>query len=128
MIPILIHATMVDGDWVLSLVKVILGGLLGSGGVWAVMNRRNKGKQRVTLDEPTKVQTERVYTPPTYWQHRALERRVGQVESDLRDVKKERAEDFLKLMNAGEQRQNRLMDKMDEMKTEINQRIDAKLK
>lgn len=127
MIPFLISDTMISGDWVLGLVKVLIGGLVGGGSVWWGVNRKN-GKQKVSLEEPTKVQTERVYSPPTFWQHRSLERRVALVESRQDKAEQESRENFMKLMEAGEQRQNRLMDKMDEMKSELNQRLDARMK
>ena len=126
MIPPFLSETMIPGDWVLSLVKIIIGGLTGGSAVWWITKRNTK--QSVQIEDPSKVQTERVYSPPTFWQHRALERRVGAIETRQDAMDRENRDNFLKLMEAGEARQNRLMDKMDDMKAAINKRIDEKLK
>lgn len=116
---------MISGEWLTTFVVAVIGAF---GGLYAKARRdvRKATESRdVTVKDPVpEVPVKRVYSPPTFFQHRALEERVSRVEADQREMRRENAENFMKLMEAGETRQNRLIDKMDQMARSIHARID----
>jgi hypothetical protein len=118
--------TMGDGNglWV-SAATIGAIGLAVAGIVKAFKVGEAKGKtQDVNLKDPVpEVPIKRVYSPPTFYQHQELVRRVSLIEAEakehrehmdaqLRDIRREQAEQFVKLMNAGEVRKDAIMDHM----------------
>jgi len=125
---------MISGDW---LVAALLALIPVIGGVWIKAKKAGaKEAGEVTLKEPVpEVPVKRVYTPPTFSQHQDVVRRVAQLEADakenrehfeqqLRDIRREQAEQFVKLMQAGEMRKDMIFEKIDSMARGFHARVD----
>ena len=134
----MIAETLISGDWLLASVKVAGAALASAGAAWIVAFR--KGQQSsakdVRIEEPVpEVPVRKVYTPPTFSQHQDLVRRVCLIESEakahreyveaqLRDIRREGSEQFVKLMNAGEVRKDAIMESMNDMVRAFHSRVD----
>jgi hypothetical protein len=66
----------------------------------------------------------RVYTPPSFYQHRQLEARVVRLEMGIEELRKDQAEKFTQLLQAGQERADRLIDKMDDVARAYHSRVD----
>lgn len=130
----------ISGTWVLELVTKIFGGLaVLAGAVWAAYKKGQKApatETTATLKEPVpEIPTRRVYSPPTFYQHQELVRRVSLIEAEakehrehmeeqLRDIRREQSEQFVKLMTAGEARKDQIMENMNSMVRAFHARVD----
>ena len=127
----------ISGDWLIELAKVGIPALFAGGLTWIIAFRKGKAtRQKVTLEEPVPtVPVQRTYTPPTFSQHQDLVRRVKSLEEDakehrehvetqLRDIRREQSEQFVKLMNAGESRKDMIMESMNDMVRNFHARVD----
>jgi hypothetical protein len=128
--------TMISGEWLTTTLKVIIAGLaLILGKYWGQRVAANASRD-VTLKDPVpEIAAKRVYSPPTFSQHQELVRRVASlenetkehreyVEAQLRDIRREQAEQFVKLMNAGETRKDAIMESMNDMVRNFHSRVD----
>jgi hypothetical protein len=118
-----------------SVLTIGAGAIAALGGaVAAVIAAYRKGlKERasMTLEPPVPevpVTMTRKFSPPTFYQHTALEKRVSKVEQSVDDLRREQAHQFQTLLQAGEARADRLLDKLDGVARGIHGRIDAMLK
>lgn len=84
-----------------------------------------KVKAAATLQEPVPdLPVRKVYSPPTFWQHKALEDRVAKLESNFEMLRREQHEGFLSLMTAGENRKDMIFEKIDTMARAFHARVD----
>lgn len=124
--------TLISGNWIIAVIGALFTGaalLLGK------MQGRREASE-TTLKEPVPtVPTSKVYTPPTFSQHQELVRRVvclenetkehrDYVEGQLRDIRRENSEQFVKLMTAGETRKDAIMENMNAMVRGFHARVD----
>jgi hypothetical protein len=71
---------------------------------------------------PTRMR--KVFNPPSWDQHVALERRVGVLETDLKAAEEKAAAQYLSLIEAGHARENSIKEKMDAQTRELHARLD----
>lgn len=126
---------MISGDWITSFAVAVIGAIITGLLAWKKGEAKGRG-DKVTLQEPVpEVPVKRVYAPPTFAQHQELMRRVASLEADakehreyvegqLRDIRREQGEQFVKLMNAGETRKDAIMDSMNDMVRNFHARVD----
>lgn len=150
MIPLIADTTtqaapdsLISGAWLIQIVQVAIAAIGTAGAAWIVALRkgrvegaRDERSKSVTLQEPVpEVPVKRTYTPPTFYQHQELVRRVTALETDakehreyvetqLRDIRREGAEQFVKLMEAGETRKDTIMENMNAMMRSFHARVD----
>jgi hypothetical protein len=125
--------TMIPGEWITGIVVAIIGA------VGSALVAYKKGAAAATLtklaDPVPEVPVRKVYSPPTFYQHQELVRRVSVIEAEakdhrehmetqLRDIRREQAEQFVKLMNAGEVRKDAIMESMNDMVRNFHSRVD----
>lgn len=104
-------------------------GIAAAGIVTAFRKGQASPRQAVTLQEPVpEVPVKRVYSPPTYYQHHALEKRVERVEGAVDQLRRDQAEQYRMLMNAGEERKDKIFEKMDGIARGWHQRMDVLMK
>lgn len=123
---------MISGNWILAMI----GAITTAAAAFFGKAQGRKEAQRTTLESPVpEVPTRKVPTPPTYDAHRALEHRVGRVEEDITRIRDELKEDrrvaamqFQQLMQAGQDRELRLGEKIEGFANAIHRRIDTVLK
>jgi hypothetical protein len=127
--------TMVSGEWITSFVVGVIGAASAALIAWKKGQAQGRG-ENITLKDPVpEVPVRKIYSPPTFAQHQDLERRVTCIERDakehrehmdaqLRDIRREQAEQFVKLMNAGEVRKDAIMDSMNNMVRAFHSRVD----
>ena len=133
-----IAATMIDGEWLLAAAKTVIVALGTGGAAWIVAFKKGQATAgEVSLQDPVpEVPVRKVYTPPSFYQHQDLVRRVAAleheskahreyVEAQLRDIRRENAEQFVKLMNAGETRKDAIMESFREEMNRIYLRINS---
>jgi hypothetical protein len=135
MIPLLAQAAeqdfQVSGKWIIALLVAVIP-LIGA--VWIKAKAAGRGETKISEPVP-EIPTKRVYSPPTFSQHQDLVRRVGMlenetkehreyVEAQLRDIRREQNEQFVKLMNAGETRKDAIMESMNDMVRNFHSRVD----
>lgn len=125
---------MISGDWMVAALIALIPVI---GGVW-IKAKRAGAKQagEVTLKDPLPTMpTQRVYSPPSFSQHMEVVRRVALLESDaretreyvetqLREIRREGAEQFVKLMQAGESRKDDICNKFDTVARGFHDRVD----
>ena len=93
----------------------------------AVRNRMMRIKGGVTLNPPVPevpVTMTRKYSPPTFSQHMDAVRRIDRLEHSVGEIRREAAENYKELMLAGEQRTNRMLDKLDDVARAFHSRVD----
>lgn len=121
--------TMISGEWITSVIVAVIGAI---GGVIVAYKKgqANPNPSRdVNLKDPVpEVPVKRVYTPPTFSQHQDVVRRVSQLESDVREIRKEQAEHFTKLLEVGEERKDKIFEKIDNMARGFHARVDELIK
>lgn len=127
--------TMISGEWITAFVVAVIGAMASGLVAWKKGEAKGRG-DKVTLQDPVpEVPVKRVYSPPTFSQHQDLVRRVTVIEHDakehrehmdaqLRDIRREQSEQFVKLMNAGEVRKDAIMDSMNDMVRNFHSRVD----
>lgn len=125
---------MIPGEWITAFVVSVIGAIAGP----FVAYKKGKSAQVKLPDPMPEMPVRKVYTPPTFSQHQDLVRRVSQletetrqhreyVETQLRDIRREQSEQFVKLMNAGESRKDAIMESMNEMVRGFHERVDLLL-
>lgn len=120
--------TMVSGEWITGLVVAVIGAL---GAAWARTKGKEQGRSEtaVSLSEPVPtVPTRKVFSPPTWDQHRDLKERVERLEKVTMEIRKDLALQYRELLDAGAVRESRIIDKLDGLATSIHIRIDQQLK
>jgi hypothetical protein len=118
-------ATGMDPVSVGTMIGAILIALLGGG----YLGKRAATTQRVRLGEPVpEIPVRRVSTPPTWDQHAGLERRVTVLEAAQMEMRRDLANQFRELLEAGGTREARLGAKLEGIAKEIHRRIDAQFK
>lgn len=139
LLPLILSTTtpppdaMISGDWILKLIGALFtGAALLLGRYWG--RREAAG---VTLESPVpELPVRKVFTPPSFSQHQELVRRVAAleyetkshreyVEAQLRDIRRESSEQFVKLMNAGEVRKDAIMESFREEMNRIYTRLNS---
>lgn len=114
-----------DGGMVSGpMIVAIIGALTTFAGVLLGMRMKNQLELRAKGEEKTNEEAARVYTPPTFYQHRQLEQRVVRLEQGIEDLRKDQAEKFTQLLQAGQERADRLIDKMDDVARAYHARVD----
>lgn len=84
-------------------------------------------RAKVTLQEPVPdvpVTMTRKYSPPTFSQHMDAVRRIDRLEHTVGEIRREAAESYKELMLAGENRTNRMLDKLDDVARAFHARVD----
>ncbi|MEO5713002.1 MAG: hypothetical protein ABIT37_05900 [Luteolibacter sp.] len=134
---------LISGDWLIAIVKAIILALGVGGASWIVAMKKGEAKgksMRMTLGEPVpEIPVRRVYSPPSFSQHMDLVRRVEKVEEiavDLRndfqqamtDIRKDSAKQYVEILTAGHERENRLTDKLDGIAKGFHARVDELVK
>ena len=124
-------AQQLSGDWALALVGKIFGGLalLIGAVLTGLKHGQKKERQRqqgdVTLKSPIPtVPTQKVFGPPTWDQHVALEQRVTRSEAEIKDLREKQSKQLIDLLHAGAERESRIIDKIDSVARAIHARID----
>lgn len=102
--------------------------------VAAVLKAYKAGVQKgaateTTIKDPVpEVPVRKVYSPPTFSQHMEIARRVDALEADQRVLRREMAEGFIKLMQVGEERKDKIMEKIDDVAKGFHSRVDQIVK
>jgi hypothetical protein len=116
---------MVSGNWLIAVMVAIIPVI---GGVW--LKAKEAGKKQaqqdatVTLKDPVpEMPMRKVSTPPSWSDHQALAARVTNIEDDVKAIRKDQSNQFVKLLESGTERENRLRDHMDSMFSGVYERI-----
>ena len=132
MTDFMIAETMISGEWITAFVVAVVGAV----GASLAAYKKGQASPKMKIDEPVpEIPVRKVYTPPTFSQHQDLVRRVTMIEADakahreyveaqLRDIRREGGEQFVKLMTAGEQRKDAIMESMNDMVRAFHSRVD----
>jgi hypothetical protein len=119
---------MISGNWIIAVIGAIAAGVAA---VLGKMQGRKEGmnSRDVTLQAPVpEVPVKKVYSPPTFSQHMEIVRRVDALEADQKILRREMAESFLKLMQVGEERKDKIMEKIDDVAKGFHSRVDQIVK
>jgi hypothetical protein len=106
------------------------GAVTALGGAVVLIVKALKAKMqraKVTLQEPVPevpVTMTRKYNPPTFSQHMDAVRRIDRLEHCVDEIRREAAKNYTELMNAGEARTNRMLDKLDDVARAFHSRVD----
>lgn len=137
---------LISGAWLIAIVKVAIIALGTAGAAWIVALRKGerqgveKERSKVTLQDPVpEVPVKKVYSPPSFYQHMDLVRRVEKVEQktdELADaltatateIRKQASENFVEILRAGHERENRLAEKLDGIARGFHGRVDELMK
>ena len=114
---------MISGNWLIGAAVALIPIL---GGVWVRAKKAGlrAATNNITLQAPVPtVPISKVYTPPTYWQHMEVVRRVDKLETGQEEIRKEMGEQFRKLIEVGEERKDKLMDKIDASAKGFHERV-----
>jgi adenine-specific DNA methylase len=118
---------MISGDWV---VTAAVGLIPVLSGVWIKAKRAGlrEATNNITLQAPVPtVPISKVYSPPTFSQHMEVVRRVEKLETSheelSRELRREMGESFRRLMEVGEERKDKLMDKIDASAKGFHERV-----
>lgn len=118
--------TMVSGEWITAFVVAVIGAI---GGVWVAYRKGQASATSTRLEAPVPtITTKREYSPPTYFQHHALDLRVGKLETCVDQMRRDNEHQFKTLLVAGEERMMRMMDKLDGVATGFHRRVDQLMK
>jgi len=128
--------TQIPGEWITSLIVAVI---TAAGGVMVAYKKgqANPNVSRdVNLKEPIpEMPVKRIFTPPTFSQHQDVVRRVAALEMEaketrehfegqLRQIRNEQHEQFVKLMEAGEARKDMIFEKIESMARGFHHRVD----
>ena len=128
--------TLISGEWITSL---IVAAITAVGGVFVAYKKGqanpNPGRDVNLKDPVPEVPIKRIYTPPTFSQHQDVVRRVAALELEaketrehfegqLRQIRNEQHEQFIKLMEAGESRKDMIFEKIESMARGFHHRVD----
>ena len=120
--------TLIPGEWLTGIVVAIItaiGAAVGSVIIaWKKGNAEGR-KQSVSVAEPVPtVPTRKVYSPPSWDQHQALMGRVETLEATTIELRRDQADMFRQILQAGAERENRLAEKIDHLIRKTHERID----
>jgi len=122
--------SMISGNWILALIPVIAGGIA------LVLSKINLNKAKA-INESTKVEIQTpaptfsvqpVYPPPSWDQHKALERRVENAERHIEELRNDQGKQFRDILEAGVERETRILEKLDAVARGFHSRVDDLLK
>jgi len=117
---------MISGNWIIGVIGAIAAGVAL---VLGKMQGRKEAARDVTLQAPVpEIPVKKVYSPPTFSQHMEIVRRVDALETDNRVLRREMADGFLKLMTVGEERKDKIMEKIDDVAKGFHSRVDQIVK
>lgn len=137
---------MISGAWLIAIAKVVIIALGTAGAAWIVALKKGekqgaeKERSKVTLEDPVpEVPVKKVYSPPSFYQHMDLVRRVEKVElktdqlaealvTTATEIRKQASENFVDILNAGHERENRLSEKLDGIARGFHGRVDELMK
>lgn len=108
-----------------EVVVAIIGAIFSGGALWIgkILGERKAAPTRLVKPVPT-VPVQRVPSAVTFHQHEALDRRVGRLEEEVKQLARDQAEQFKDILEAGQERERRLADKMDSQTRELHGRLD----
>jgi len=116
---------MISGEWITAFVVAVITAFGGAFAAYKKGQANPPPSREVTLKEPVaEVPVKRIYTPPTFSQHQDVVRRVGQLESDVRDIRTKQGEQFTRLLEVGEERKDKIFEKIDNMARGFHARVD----
>ena len=128
---------MISGEWLISFGKMVLVAAGPAGAAWIIAFKKGKASKTSTkIEDPVpEVPVKRIYTPPTFSQHQDVVRRVAALEAEaketrehfegqLRQIRSEQHEQFVKLMEAGEMRKDMIFEKIESMARGFHSRVD----
>lgn len=111
----------ISGNWILAVLGAlgtILAGIYG--------HAKGKSAQRFSLEAPVpEVPFRKVPGVPSWNDHLTLIARVDRLEKHIDDLRKEQAEQFKDILEAGSERERRLADKIDAVAREWHARMDT---
>jgi hypothetical protein len=118
---------MISGNWLIG-AGVALIPILGTVWIRAKKAGLSEAKNNITIQTPVPtVPVSKVYSPPTFFQHTELARRVDKLEINheelSRELRREMGESFRRLMDVGEERKDKLMDKIDASAKGFHERV-----
>lgn len=115
----------ISAEQVGIIIGSIIIALIGGG----VLGKKVADTQRVRLSEPVPTITTRKHREPPSWdQHKELEHRVTTLEQAQAEFRRDLAQHYREMLEAGGARENRIMDKLDGIARGIHNRIDEQLK
>ena len=120
--------SMVSGNWIIG----VIGALASAGALILGKMQGRKEAQRTTLESPVpEIPTRKGFTPPSWDAHVALCDRVTRQEAisnemrhDLSEVRKDMANQYRELIQAGQERERNISDKLEGVARGIHHRID----
>lgn len=115
---------MISGEWIIAFCVAVIGAI---GGVYVKARKdglKSAESREVTLKEPVPpLEVGRKYSPPTFHQHMALEKRVSAMENDVRELRRDLAAQFNRLLEVGEERKDKIMASIESMTVGFHQRV-----
>ena len=114
---------MISGNWLIG-AGVALIPILG--GVWIKAKKAglSEATNNITIQTPVPtVPITKVYSPPTFSQHMEVVRRVDKLEASHEELRRELAASFRRLIDVGEERKDKLMDKIDASAKGFHERV-----
>lgn len=138
LLPLILAAAPPDQNVTLSSIMTVLGWVTGFVAMvlTAVFKSQAKAAEAkaeaaedkvksMRLEDPVPtVPVQKVGGPAHFYQYEALERRVGVVEASLKEVIQQKAAEYVSILEAGQERELRLMEKMDGQTRELHARLD----
>lgn len=114
---------MVSGKYLIAVLVAIIPVL---GGVWLKAKAAGKSEgASLRLEDPVpEVPTRKVVVPPSFHQFQALDARVSAVETEVREFRNMLGKQFQHVIEAGMEREVRILDKLDDVARAIHARID----
>lgn len=128
----MIADVMISGAWLTSITVAVIGAV-GAAAAVVIRAQAETRKARkevaesreVTIKEPVpEITTKRSYSPPSFSQHMDVVRRVDVLESDQRALRKDMSDNFMRLMAVGEERKDKIMEKIDDVAKGFHRRVD----
>ena len=105
------------------IITAAVSSLLGGGG-GILLHRKFRGSTSI---EGQPIEIIKATKPVSYDQHKALDARVGKVESKVESLESKQHEQFVSILKAGEGREQRIREAITEGDREIHRRLDALL-
>lgn len=116
---------MISGEWITAFVVAVITAFGTAMAAYRKGQANPAPSRDVTLKEPVpEVPFKRVYSPPSFSQHMDLARRVGELEIDVKTMRREQGEQFRRLLEVGEERKDKIFEKIDNMARGFHARVD----
>jgi hypothetical protein len=121
------------GDSVsLKALGTFLVAVLGALGIfYARISGVQKGRKERSVQIESPVPTlsiQQSFTPPTWDQHLALEKRISTAERHIEELRNDQGKQFRDILEAGVERETRILDKLDSVARSFHSRVDDILK